>query len=97
MNSYQDMQAALDGGVAIRRAGWPPGEFMARLPAVEHGPDMINERTRRYIDAGVSLKCQMYHVRGNRHSGVWNMEWCPSVADMAARDWTEVCDHADQS
>ena len=73
-------------GFKISRNGWNgPNQWVCYQPPMEVPEEMVNERTRRHVQAG-PLRVGGYFVMMTT-AGVWQPGWLASQGDMTADDW----------
>lgn len=87
---FGDAIRALKDGRKVCRAGWNgKNMWLCLMPALTVPAGMVNERTRRFIPAGVDLPSQPYIVMWTAQ-GLWQPGWNASQADLLADDWMVV-------
>lgn len=88
MNFGQALEA-LKAGNKVQREGWNgKGMFLALMPGFVIPAAMINERTRKFVQApDQDLNCGGYIVMWTAQQ-VWQPGWLASQADMLAEDWS---------
>lgn len=85
---------AMEGGKAVRRAGWNgKGMFIVLMPPLQlppyntQGTDRkVNDRTAKWIGEDAPLDCQPYFAMYTAQKQ-WQPGWLASQADMLAWDW----------
>lgn len=79
--------AQMKEGKKLSRMGWNGrDQWVCYMKDTVIPADLINDRTKQFVEAGKDLKVGGYFVMWTS-KGVWQPGWLASQADMLADDW----------